>query len=400
LPRAHGSSLFSRGQTQALATATLGTRDDEQRIDSLEGDFSKRFLLHYNFPGFSTGEITKRMGVSRREVGHGNLAERALKPMLPAYDDFPYTIRIVSDILESNGSSSMATVCAGCLALMDAGVPIRKPVAGVAMGLIMEGEKAIILTDILGAEDHLGDMDFKVAGTREGITAIQMDIKIKGISAELLKQALDQAHQARLKILDKMTETIAEPRPELSPFAPRIIFMQIDVDKIGLVIGPGGKTIREIIEKTGTIINIEDDGTIQIASTDQAGALEARKIIAGMTEEPEVGKIYEGTVKKITDFGAFVEILPGREGLLHISNIEHYRVEHPSQILKVGDKVTVKLLELDSQGKMDLSRKALLEKPAGFYKSSYRGDVGGGRDAKSGPKSTGPRKPDNRFPRK
>ena len=391
LPRAHGSALFTRGQTQALATATLGSRTDEQRIDSLEGDFFKRFILHYNFPSFSTGETSRRFGVSRREIGHGNLAERALKAILPTKDKFPYTIRIVSDILESNGSSSMATVCGGCLALMDAGVPIDKPVAGVAMGLVKESDSHEILTDILGAEDHLGDMDFKVAGTEDGVTAIQMDIKIAGISAELMEEALDRARTARLHILGKMTETLAQPREYLSPYAPSILFMQIDVEKIGLIIGPGGKTIREICERTGAEVNIEDDGTIQIVSTDQAGSQEAVKIIESMIEEPEIGRIYEGPVKKITDFGAFVEILPGREGLLHISNLEYRRVNKVTDVIQVGEVIKVKLMNLDSQGKMELSRKALLDKPEGMPDKPYskppdrgnrdhrHGNRGGGR---------------------
>jgi polyribonucleotide nucleotidyltransferase len=371
LPRTHGSALFTRGQTQALATTTLGSRTDEQRLDNLIGEYTKRFLLHYNFPGYSTGEISKGFGVSRREIGHGNLAERALKAVIPSFEEFPYTIRVVSDILESNGSSSMATVCAGCLALMDSGVPLRKPVAGIAMGLVMEGNQYVILTDIIGAEDHLGDMDFKVAGTREGITAIQMDIKIGGISSEVISNALHRAEEARIKILDIMAQTLDKPRPALSPYAPAIMFIKIDIDKIGLIIGPGGKTIRDITEKSGAEINIENDGTIQIVSPNQQGAFLARDIIMGMVEEPEIGKIYEGTVKKIADFGAFVEILPGREGLLHISNIEHYRVNRVTDVLKVGDKVKVKLLDLDSQGKMDLSRKALLERKEGDSPSPY-----------------------------
>jgi len=388
LPRTHGSALFTRGQTQALVTTTLGSKVDEQRIDSLEGDFFKRFLLHYNFPSFSTGETSRRFGVSRREIGHGNLAERALKAVLPPKDKFPYTIRIVSEILESNGSSSMATVCGGCLSLMDAGVPISSPVAGVAMGLVKEGDKHAILTDILGSEDHLGDMDFKVAGTKDGVTAIQMDIKIAGISAELMEEALERAKQGRLYILDKMAETMTAPREKLSPYAPNILFFQVAVDKIGLIIGPGGKMIREISEKTGADINIEDDGTIQIVSTDQAGAAEALRIISGMVEEPEIGRIYEGPVKKITDFGAFIEIMPGREGLLHISNMEHFRVNKVTDILKVGEMVKVKLMNLDSQGKMELSRKALIERPGGSAGSDYeprpeRGG-GGGRGFRSG----------------
>ena len=386
LPRAHGSALFTRGQTQALATATLGSRIDEQRIDSLEGDFFKRFILHYNFPGFATGEITKRFGVSRREIGHGNLAERSLKCILPSYEQFPYTIRIVSEILESNGSSSMATVCAGCLSLMDAGVPIKKPVAGVAMGLVKEGERYVILTDILGAEDHLGDMDFKIAGTCDGVTAIQMDIKTEGISPELMQEAMERAKEARLHILTKMAETLAAPREQMSPFAPNIMFMKIPVDKIGAVIGPGGKTIRDIIEKSKAEVNIEDDGTVQIVSENQAGANEACRMIKALTAEPEVGKIYEGVITKITDYGAFVEIMPGREGLLHISNIEHRRINRVTDVLKVGETVKVKLLDLDSQGKMDLSRKALLERPEGQPETPYtkKPHFGGDRNKHSG----------------
>ena len=390
LPRAHGSALFTRGQTQALATATLGARSDEQRIDSLEGDYFKRFMMHYNFPSFCTGETSRRFGVSRREIGHGSLAERALKSILPVKADFPYTIRIVSDILESNGSSSMATVCGGCLALMDAGVPIKNPVAGVAMGLVKEEESYEILTDILGSEDHIGDMDFKVAGTNDGVTAIQMDIKIAGISSELMEEALERARLARLHILGVMTEAIAEPRDHLSQYAPNILFMQINSEKIGLIIGPGGRNIRDISERTGAEINIEDDGTIQIVSVEQAGAFEAKKIIEGMVEEPEIGKVYEGPVKKITDFGAFIEILPGQEGLLHISNLEYRRVNNVSDVLKVGEMVKVKLLDLDSQGKMDLSRKALMDKPDGYVEPERRnsrpprggGHSGGGRGSR------------------
>jgi polyribonucleotide nucleotidyltransferase len=360
LPRAHGSALFTRGQTQALGSVTLGTKFDEQKVDGLEGVYTKPYMLHYNFPPFSVGEIRKFLGQSRREVGHGNLAGRALRAVLPPWEEFPYTIRVISDILESNGSSSMATVCAGCLALMDAGVPVRKPVAGIAMGLIKEGEDVAILSDILGDEDHLGDMDFKVSGTRVGITACQMDIKIEGISLELMRRALEQAREGIHFILDKMEGTLAAPRPELSPYAPRILFLKIDPDKIGMVIGPGGKMIREIIERTGATIDIEDDGTVCVASPEMAKAQAAADIIRGMLEVPEVGKIYRGTVKRITDFGAFVEILPGREGLLHISQIEHQRIRKVSDYLQLGDEVEVKLLSVDAQGKLDLSRKALL----------------------------------------
>ncbi|MFH1009609.1 MAG: polyribonucleotide nucleotidyltransferase [bacterium] len=360
LPRVHGSALFTRGQTQALGMVTLGTKFDEQKIDGLEGVYTKSYMLHYNFPPFSVGEIRKFLGQSRREVGHGNLATRALRSVLPPWEEFPYTIRIVSDILESNGSSSMATVCAGSLALMDAGVPLRKPVAGVAMGLIKEAGDVAVLSDILGDEDHLGDMDFKITGTRDGITACQMDIKIEGISLELMRQALAQAREGIHFILDKMGQTLAEPRPELSVYAPRILFLKIDPDRIGLIIGPGGKTIREIIERTGATIDIQDDGTVCIASPEMAKAQGAADIIRGMLEVPEVGKVYRGTVKRITDFGAFVEILPGREGLLHISQIEHQRIRKVSDYLQLGDELEVKLLKVDAQGKLDLSRKVLL----------------------------------------
>jgi polyribonucleotide nucleotidyltransferase len=362
LPRAHGSALFTRGQTQALAATTLGTKMDEQRMEELEGEFWKTYMLHYNFPPFSVGEIRPIRGVSRREVGHGHLAERAIKPAIPSDKIFPYTIRIVSDILESNGSSSMATVCAGSLSLMDAGVPLKTPVAGIAMGLIKEEDTFIVLTDILGDEDHLGDMDFKVAGTKEGITAFQMDIKAKGIPAEVLEQALEKAKLARFTILDIMNQTLDKPREEISPYAPRITSFKVGIDSIGMVIGPGGKTIREITEKTGATINIEDDGTVIIASTDVNKSQMAQKMIEHLVQKPEAGQTYLGKVKKITNFGAFVEILPGKEGLLHISEIAHHRVNRVEDLLKVGDEIEVKLLKIDHQGKLDLSRKALLDK--------------------------------------
>ncbi len=360
LPRVHGSALFTRGQTQALGMVTLGTKFDEQKVDGLDGVYTRPYMLHYNFPPFSVGEIRKFLGQSRREIGHGNLAWRALHAVLPPWEEFPYTIRIISDILESNGSSSMATVCAGALALMDAGVPLRESVAGIAMGLIKEGDGIAILSDILGDEDHLGDMDFKVAGTRHGITACQMDIKIEGISLDLMRQVLAQARKGIDLILDKMAQTLPAPRPEISPYAPRIIFLKIEPDRIGLIIGPGGKTIRDIIERTGATIDIEDDGTVCIASADMAKAKAAAEIIQGMLEVPEVGKVYRGTVKRIMEFGAFVEILPGREGLLHISQIEHQRIRKVEDHLQIGDEVEVKLLKVDTQGKLDLSRKALL----------------------------------------
>jgi polyribonucleotide nucleotidyltransferase len=361
LPRTHGSALFTRGETQSLTVTTLGTRADEQKIEGLDGSSWKNYMLHYNFPPYSVGEVKPIRGPGRREIGHGNLAERALKPVIPSDAAFPYTIRVVSDILESNGSSSMATVCAGSLSLMDAGVPVKSSVAGIAMGLVKEGEKVAVLTDILGDEDHLGDMDFKVTGTRKGITAFQMDIKITGISSEIMRTALEKAQNARLRILDIMEAAIEKPREDISRFAPRIFSMKIDVDDIGMVIGPGGKMIREIIERTGAEINIEDDGIVQIASEDVTACEQAREIIQGLVQKPEEGKIYKGKVKKITNFGAFVEILPGKEGLLHISEIELHRINRVEDVLKVGDIVDVKLQKISPDGKYDLSRKAVLK---------------------------------------
>jgi polyribonucleotide nucleotidyltransferase len=366
LPRTHGSALFTRGETQALMSCTLGTKSDEQIIDGLLDEVTKRFMLHYNFPPFSVGEIGRFGFTSRREIGHGNLAERSLKVLLPSEDEFPYTIRLLSDILESNGSSSMATVCSGSLALMDAGVPMKKAVAGVAMGLIKEGDKIAILTDILGNEDHLGDMDFKVAGTRDGITAFQMDIKIKGLSFDIMERALDQAREGRLHILDVMDTVLAEPRADLSPFAPRLTTITIPVDMIGAVIGPGGKMIKSIIAESGAEIDINDDGRIVVAAINAESRDKAVELIGRITAMPEEGEIYSGPVKKITDFGAFVEILPGKEGLLHISQIEHRRLRTVDEVLKVGDIVTVKLLRMEDNGKMALSRKALLERPEGM----------------------------------
>lgn len=359
LPRTHGSSIFTRGETQSLTVTTLGTKADEQKIERLEGSSWKSYTLHYNFPPFSVGEVRPFRGPGRREIGHGHLAERALKPVVPSEEAFPYTIRIVSDILESNGSSSMATVCAGSLSLMDGGVPVKASVAGIAMGLIKEGDKVAILTDILGDEDHLGDMDFKVAGTRTGITAFQMDIKIKGISSEIMALALKKAMNARMKILDIMDQTLSMHRDSISPFAPRILSMKIEIEDIGLVIGPGGKTIREIIEKSGAEVNIEDDGTVQIASTDEESCLIAKKAIEEMVQKPVVGTVYTGKVKKIMKFGAFVEILPGKEGLLHISEIAPYRVNRVEDHLKVGQQIKVKLMKINAEGKMDLSHKVL-----------------------------------------
>ncbi len=358
LPRTHGSALFTRGQTQCLAVTTLGTKIDEQRIDDLEGESTKSYMLHYNFPPFSVGEVKPVRGPGRREIGHGALAERAIQPVIPKEDAFPYTVRIVSDILESNGSSSMATVCGGTLSLMDAGVPIKAPVAGIAMGLIKEGEKYAILTDILGVEDHLGDMDFKVTGTSTGITAFQMDVKISGVDLNLLGEALARAKEARLHILHIMEETIAKPRAELSAYAPRIIIIKVKPDQIGAIIGPGGKMIRSIIEQSGAKIDIEDDGSVFIASVDQKAGELAQKIIMQLIEEPEIGKEYLGKVKRITTFGAFVEILPGQDGLLHISEIDTRRIKQVEDVLSVGDEVKVKVIGIDSEGKIKLSRKA------------------------------------------
>jgi polyribonucleotide nucleotidyltransferase len=364
LARTHGSALFTRGQTQALVSVTLGTTDDEQRIDSIDvaGETTKSFMLHYNFPPFSTGEVKMIRGTSRREIGHGALAERALQPLLPHYEDFPYTLRVVSEILESNGSSSMATVCGGSLALMDAGVPMKAPCAGVAMGLIKEGSKVAILTDILGSEDHLGDMDFKVAGTEKGITSIQMDIKIEGLELKIMEQALEKARKGRLFILKEMAKALPTPRSELSKYAPRIFTMQIKPDKIGDVIGPKGKTIRGIQDATGAKISIEDSGLVTISAVGGEAGEKARAMVAAITTEPEVGRTYEGPVKSTTAFGAFVEILPGVEGLLHISELQHGRTEKTEDVVKKGDIVQVKLLEVDERGRMKLSRKALLPK--------------------------------------
>ncbi len=356
LPRVHGSALFQRGETQAIVTTTLGTSTDEQKIDGLNGESWKRFYLHYNFPPFSTGETKPMRGPGRREIGHGALAERALSRMIPPSDQFPYTIRIVSETLESNGSSSMAAVCGGTMSLMDAGVPMKAPVAGIAMGLIKEGDKYAVLSDILGDEDHLGDMDFKVCGTARGVTAIQMDIKIQGLSRQILQEALDQAREGRLHILGKMLETLPASRPELSKYAPRITTIKVKPDQIRLVIGPGGKTIKGIVDQTGVAIDVEDDGTVNVASSDPEAVKKALDIIRGLTAEPEVGAIYKGTVKRITDFGAFVEILPNTDGLVHISELAHTRVERVEDVLKEGDECEVKVLSVDREGKVRLSR--------------------------------------------
>ncbi len=360
-PRAHGSGLFTRGETQVITLATLGTPREAQELDSLTPSESKRYMHHYNFPPFSTGEAKPLRGASRRDIGHGALAEKALRPVIPAETEFPYTLRLVSEVLSSNGSSSMASVCGSTLALMDTGVPIKAPVAGIAMGLIKEGDRYAILTDILGAEDHLGDMDFKVAGTDKGITALQMDIKIKGITFEILSQALEQARTARLAVLDKMMDVLPAPRPDLKPHTPRITVVQIPVDKIGAVIGPGGKMIRSIQEETGAKIDIGEDGSVFIASSDGESARRARELVESLTETPVLGRIYTGRVVRITDFGAFVEILPNVDGMVHISQLDTERVERVEDVVSMGDEITVMVTGIDQQGKIRLSRQAVLE---------------------------------------
>jgi polyribonucleotide nucleotidyltransferase len=372
LPRTHGSAIFTRGETQALVTTTLGTSDDMQRLEVFEGEAKKRFMLHYNFPPFSVGEVAFLRGAGRREIGHGALAERSVSAVLPPEDKWPYAMRVVSDILESNGSSSMATVCGASLSLMDAGVPLKAPVAGVAMGLVKEGEKYAILTDIAGAEDHYGDMDFKVAGTRDGITALQMDIKVGGITAQIMREALAQAQRARMFLLDKMNEALSTGREKVSAFAPRIYTLQIPVDKIRDVIGPGGKMIRSIIEQTGVKIDVEDSGKINVASNDEASAAKALQIIGDLTATAEVGKTYLGKVSRLADFGAFVEILPGLDGLLHISEVAEHRIKDVRDELKEGDQVLVKVLAVEGN-RIRLSRKAILKE--------QRAKMGGGEAA-------------------
>jgi polyribonucleotide nucleotidyltransferase len=404
LPRTHGSALFTRGETQALVTVTLGTSEDSQIIDTVqESEFKKRFMLHYNFPPFSVGEVKFLRGPGRREIGHGALAERALREMLPSEDAFPYTVRIVSDILESNGSSSMASICGGTLALMDAGVPIVNPVAGVAMGLVKEGDRYAVLSDIAGEEDHYGDMDFKVAGTRAGITALQMDIKIGGITAEIMAQALEQARVGRLHILDRMAEALQAPRTNISAYAPRILTIRVPVDKIRDIIGPGGKMIRSIVERTGCKIDVEDDGRVSIASIDENAAKKAVAIIEELTATAELNKTYLGKVVRVVEFGAFVEILPGTDGLLHVSEMSHQRVQDVHAEVKEGDQVLVKVVNIDPSGKIRLSRKALMEVPEGVVVESGSGGAhgpggghGGGhgehrRDRDRGPRRGGDR---------
>jgi polyribonucleotide nucleotidyltransferase len=385
LPRVHGSALFQRGETQAIVTATLGTASDEQKIDALTGESWKRFMLHYNFPPFSTGETKPMRGPGRREVGHGALAERAVTRLLPSHEEFPYTIRIVSEILESNGSSSMASVCGASLSLMDCGVPIKKPVAGIAMGLITENGKVAILSDILGDEDHLGDMDFKVCGTDKGITAIQMDIKIEGLERRVLEQALEQARAGRVHILGKMAETLNVPRVEINRWAPRITTVKVKPDQIRIIIGPGGKTIKGIIDQTGCSVDVNDDGTVAVASADSDAVKRAIQIIEGLTAEPEVGRIYKGTIKRLVDFGAFVEILPNNEALLHVSEIAHERIENPADVLKEGDEIEVKVISVERDGKVRLTRRELLPFPEGELGEQAKERIARAREQGGGP---------------
>jgi polyribonucleotide nucleotidyltransferase len=390
LPRAHGSSLFTRGQTQALVAATLGTSNDVQRLETIHEpqETTRSFMLHYNFPPFSTGEVRPMRGTSRREIGHGNLAERAIQGVLPAFEEFPYTIRIVSDILESNGSSSMASVCGASLSLFDAGVPIRAAVAGVAMGLIKEGKKYAILTDILGTEDHLGDMDFKVAGSRNGITSIQMDIKIEGLDLNIMKEALAQAKEGRLHILGEMDKALPAVRADLSAYAPRIVTMNISPEKIGDLIGPKGKTIRGIQDETGAQLTVDDNGLVTIAAVGGEAMERARQMVQALTAEPVVGETYEGMVKTTTPFGAFVEIMPGTEGLVHISEMRHERTEKTEDVVKKGDRVKVKLIDRDERGRLRLSMKALLPRPEGMPEpepvAAGEGGEGGERPRREG----------------
>jgi polyribonucleotide nucleotidyltransferase len=393
LPRTHGSALFTRGETQVLSTVTLGTSDDEQIVDTMFQNSMRKFMLHYNFPPYSVGETGRMGGQSRREIGHGALAERSIKAMMPAYEKFPYTVRIVCETLESNGSSSMGSVCSTSMALMDAGVPYLKPVAGIAMGLIKEDDRVAILSDILGDEDHLGDMDFKVAGTKDGITGIQMDIKIEGVNESIMKTALAQAREGRLHILGEMAHAISQPKAEMSLFAPRITTIQVPVDKIREVIGSGGKVIRDIVAQTGCKIDINDDGKVNIATNDAKAAQKAIDIIKGIIAEVEVGKTYKGVVKKIVEFGAFVGVMPNQDGLLHISEIAHERVNSVTDFMKEGDEIEVKVIEVDKSGKVRLSRKALLPPPAGGSAPSGGGDRGPRRDDRGGGRSGGGDRP-------
>ncbi len=404
LPRTHGSAMFQRGETQAIVTCTLGTSTDEQKIDGLTGESWKRFMLHYNFPPFCTGETKPMRGPARREIGHGALAERALARLVPKHEDFPYTVRIVSEVTESNGSSSMASVCGGTLSMMDCGVPLRAPAAGIAMGMIKEGDKYAILSDILGDEDHLGDMDFKVCGTKKGVTAIQMDIKVKGLAREIMEEALQQAREGRLWILDKMLAVLPSSRDQLSKWAPRIETIKVKPEQIRVVIGSGGKTIKGITDKTGCSINIDDDGTVSVASPDAAAVAQAIKIIEGLLEEPEVGKVYQGVVRRVVDFGAFVEILPNTEALLHVSEFAHERTEDMYAACKEGDEFEVKVLSVERDGKIRLSRRALLPEPEGgvarFDRGDRpeRGDRGDRGDRGGDRRSERPRRRNNRRP--
>ncbi|MBV8780026.1 MAG: polyribonucleotide nucleotidyltransferase, partial [Phycisphaerae bacterium] len=412
LPRVHGSSVFTRGETQAMCTITLGTSSDEQLVDGLIEEYTQKFMLHYNFPSYSVGEVRPIRGPGRREIGHGALAERSLLAVLPAVDQFPYTVRLISDILESNGSSSMATACGGCLALMDAGVPITKMVAGISIGLVKEGDKSVLLTDIMGEEDHFGDMDFKVVGTRDGITAIQLDIKIEGIDHDIIRQTLHRAKEARLNILETMAKTLPEPRKEISKFAPRLLTIKIDPEKIGKIIGPGGKNIKALQADTGAQVDIEDDGTVYISSVDGMAAEKCRDIIEAMTAEVKVGKIYTGRVVSIKDFGAFVEIAPETDGLCHVSELSDKYVDRVDDVVQMGDEVKVKVLLIDDQGRIKLSRKAAMQElgesdpepvNAGPREGDgghdrYRGDRGGDRGGHGGDRGghRGPRREGSR----
>jgi len=399
LPRVHGSALFTRGETQSLCTVTLGTSSDEQLVDGLTEEYSQKFMLHYNFPSFSVGEVRPIRGPGRREIGHGALAERSLVAVLPGVDQFPYTVRIISDIMESNGSSSMASSCGGCLALMDAGVPITRPVAGISVGLVKEGKKQVLLTDIIGEEDHFGDMDFKVCGTTEGVTAIQLDIKIEGIDHAIIRETLHRAKEARLIILQKMAETLAEPRKEISKWAPRLLTVKIDPQKIGKLIGPGGKTIKAIQEETGAQIDIEDDGTVYISAVDGAAAEKCRDIVEAMTAEVKIGKIYTGRIVSIKDFGAFVEIAPETDGLVHVSELSNHYVDRVTDVVNVGDEVQVKVILIDDQGRIKLSRKAAFQELGIEEPEPVASSAGGDRPRDDRPRDDrGPRR-DDRGPR-
>jgi polyribonucleotide nucleotidyltransferase len=404
LPRTHGSALFTRGETQAIVTCTLGTSDDSQLIESVEGDWRETFMLHYNFPPFSVGEARFLRGPGRREIGHGALARRALKPMIPSADEFPYTLRVVSDILESNGSSSMASVCGGSMSMMDAGVPLKSAVAGIAMGLVAEGDRYGVLTDIAGQEDHYGDMDFKVAGTTKGITALQMDIKVEGLSRQILEEAMEQARVGRLQLLDSMAQAISEGRDDISPYAPRIIQIKIDVDKIRNVIGPGGKMIRHIVETTGAKINVEDDGTVQIATSDGEAAKKAIEMVEGLTRVPEIGEEFDGIVRRIEPYGAFVEILPNHDGLVHISELSLERIPDIRDVLTEGDELKVRIIDIDANDRIKLSRRVILEDEARARgediperdtrppRDNRRGGRPGGRGGRDRGRDRGPRR--------